>query len=201
MIGIIGTAGRNDDAFKLSARSFIKMGEFVHDIVTNRLQIQWNDVDLISGGAAWADHLAVHHFLRGCGKSLTLALPCSWDFTNRRFADTGSYDWRTNPGATANKHHLSFSTRCGFRSLDELHEALSRPNCTFDIGSGFHDRNTYIAERCDALIAFTFGNGAILKDGGTADTMGKFLKLHGSVGAFHVDLNSWTVHDQPVVKA
>ena len=65
MIGIIGTAGRGADLGRLSERSFAKMGEIVYDIITNRLQTQCVEADLISGGAAWADHLAVHHFIRG----------------------------------------------------------------------------------------------------------------------------------------
>lgn len=197
MIGIIGTAGRGEDAYRLSARSFIKMGELVHEIVTRKLQVQCTDVDLISGGAAWADHLAVHHFLAGCGKTLTLALPCEWDAEKVQYIDNGSDDWRVNPGRTANRMHRAFGSRCGFDSLGEVNTALAHPNCTRIVGKGFHDRNTYVAERCFALIAFTFGDGPALKDGGTADTMRKFLAKN-STGAFHVDLNTWTVYDTPI---
>jgi hypothetical protein len=175
------------------------MGEIVHDIITNRLQIQCVEADLISGGAAWADHLAVHHFIRGCGKSLTLALPCEWDATWSRFVDTESPNRNDNPGGIANRYHLAFSRRCGIDSLKEIGIALSKPNCTKLVGKGFHERNTFIALSVDALIAFTFGDGATLKDGGAADTMQKFLKSNGSVGAFHVDLNTWEIYDNPIV--
>lgn len=198
MIGIIGTAGRGEDAYRLFERSFIKMGEIVHEIVTQRLQVQCTDIDLISGGAAWADHIAVHNFLTGCGKTLTLALPCEWDSVSVQYTDNGSDDWRINPGRTANRMHRSFGLRCGFNSLHEIDTAIKNPNCKVNVGKGFHDRNTYIAEQCFALIAFTFGDGPTLKDGGTADTMRKFLSKNLS-GAFHVDLNTWKVYDNLVV--
>ena len=199
MIGIIGTAGRGEDVFRLSARSFTKMGEIARTIIEERLQVQCHEADLISGGAAWADHVAAHAFVNGCGQSLSLALPCGWDDLRMQFVDNGSTDWRKNPGATANRHHLAFSARCGINSLEELHQLITERRADVLIGTGFHERNTFIAESADALIAFTFGNGVALKDGGTADTMGKFLKLNGPVGAFHVDLNTWEVYDNPVV--
>lgn len=92
MIGIIGTAGRGIDGMRLRRETFSLMSTFVKDIVNNRLQVKCDEVELISGGAAWADHLAVHHFINGCGRSLSLALPCRWDVKNKRFEDTNSSD-------------------------------------------------------------------------------------------------------------
>ena len=49
--------------------------------------------DLISGGAAWADHLAVTLYRRGFARSLTLHIPAPWE--DGRYKDTGI---KGNPG-------------------------------------------------------------------------------------------------------
>jgi hypothetical protein len=81
----------------------------------------------------------------------------------------------------------------GESSLREIALAIQK-GATVDVGAGFHDRNTAISN-VDVLIAYTFGSGPYLKDGGTADTMSKYLKSHsGSANlSYHVNLPSLEV--------
>ena len=153
---------------------------------------------LISGGAAWADHVAVSMFILGNSDGLILELPCELTDTGR-FVDTGVRDFKKNPGGTANYYHELFSKKVGFDSFDHLKRTKEYAECTTSVGNGFFERNSKIAESADYCIALTFGNGAELKDGGTADTMKKFLKK-GSGKSFHVDLNDWKVYSPAIVK-
>lgn len=201
MIAIIGTAGRLTDGTRLSKQSFDAMVGKVQEIVQTHLKIKDEECEWISGGAAWADHVAVHLFNVGFGKSLTLALPCEWDHTASRFVDTGVNDWRTNPGQTANHYHNEFSKKFykgnEWMTLQQIGYAITK-GATIEVGAGFFERNTRVAS-ADAVIAFTFGRGARLAEGGTADTMGKFLRRNGPLGAFHVDLNTWKIYENPTV--
>jgi len=95
-IAVIGTAGRNEDGQKLSKEKFFEMVALVSKLKDAK------EATLVSGGAAWADHIAVVVFLLGNCKSLSLHLPCAWDVLREQYADTGEFDWRTNPGGTAN---------------------------------------------------------------------------------------------------
>jgi hypothetical protein len=69
-LAVIGTAGRQDDASKLSSLGpnfYESMFERVRDAA-----IDWQVTHAVSGGAAYADHLAVRGYLEGLFKSLTL---------------------------------------------------------------------------------------------------------------------------------
>ncbi len=63
----------------------------------------------------------------------------------------------------------------GASSLIEIQAAIERGAEVKSGAGGFKERNTDIANQADAMLAFTFGTGAELKDGGTADTWRKFL--------------------------
>lgn len=67
MLAIIGTAGRGTDAAKLSGPLYDAMYRRTLDAMK-----AWGVRDLVSGGAAWADHLAVRAFLEGEAGSLRL---------------------------------------------------------------------------------------------------------------------------------
>jgi hypothetical protein len=61
-------------------------------------------------------------------------------------------------------------------------------------GGGFKARNSDVANEADALLAFTFGLGPVLKEGGTSDTWCKFLMRRtlpgaGDLPAYHYCLN------------
>lgn len=195
-IAIIGTAGRDADGDKLSRDSFGEMFLSVKSI-TKRLS-NGQPWTAVSGGAAWADHIAVFSFGLGFAEKLHLELPCELG-PDGKFMDTHERDFKKNPGGTANFWHKKFSDRVGIDSFKQLRSAADNENCVVSVGKGFFDRNGKIATKADACIALTFGNEGVLQDGGTADTMKKFLKKGKGV-TFHIDLNTMRVYSPAIVK-
>ncbi len=195
-VGIIGTAGRKEDADKLAPNGlemFQMMCETADSIIMDMLKLRHADTHLISGGAAWADAVAPRLFKEGCCGALTLALPCEFDLKKHRFVDDGSVDWRKNPGGTSNYYHRLFREKTSINGLEEIAGAIEH-NATVIVGKGLFDRNNIVAQ-ADAMIAFTFGRGVELKDGGTKRTMNTYLNRFdkGRAKAFHVDLNIFGV--------
>lgn len=162
-IAIIGTAGR-DKLAPYTKELFDKMVNAAKYILRNL-----TDITVISGGAAWADHIAVRLYLEGYVSKLILHLPCAWSET--QYLDTGNYDWRTNPGKTSNYYHSKFSTIIGFDSLDEISQAIKK-GAEIHAHKGYHARNTSVAN-CDYMIAFTWSPTDSPADGGTLDTWNK----------------------------
>ena len=159
-IGIIGTAGRKPYTDMMTLDLYRKMYSHLRLLLLGRGE--YNFRILVSGGAAWSDHLAVKAFNR-LTPQLELHLPCSFDYQNTRFSDT-------NPtGRTANYYHELFSKECGFDSLAEIKEAINHPNCMHTVSNGFHARNLLVG-KVDLLIAFTWGEGSIPAGGGTHHT-------------------------------
>mgnify|MGYP000879350174 FL=1 len=195
-IAIIGTAGRDDDGINLREQSFGEMFLVVNKIT--RTLSEGKPFNLVSGGAAWADHLAVFSFILGYPEKLFLELPCELT-AEGKFIDTGERDFRTNPGGTSNHYHELFSKKVRFDSFSQLRSAAKKPNCIITAGGGFFERNSSIANKADHCIALTFGNGPELKDGGTMDTMKKFQKR--AIGkTFHIDLHNMSVQSPAVIK-
>lgn len=171
-IGIIGTAGRKDDGPKLTQEVWRYMCE-----QTEVLLKQYPDSQLVSGGAAYADHIAVEMFRTGYTSKLQLHLPAP--FREGRFL--GEYG---SDGATANYYHDLMSKRIGIKSLQDI-ESAKQHGAEFYFYSGFKERNLVVGQ-VDLLCAFTFGTHssintqndpgwkspsvAGLKDGGTAHT-------------------------------
>ena len=122
---------------------------------------------LVSGGAAWADHLAVILFLEGHAKELTLHLPAP--FEKGMFIGP-----ERSSASTANYYHAKFSDIRGQDSLEQIEEAIQRgakftqepPTKGY---SGMFARNRKVAQ-VDGLIAYTFGEGDVPANGGTKDT-------------------------------
>lgn len=198
-IGIIGTAGRKEDGQKLSKELFLNMicevGRIIHPY-----QDEEDDpyllpnLTLVSGGAAYADHIAVFYFLNQelmrC--NLKLFLPASFDM------DACQYVQSDNPydsGVIANNYHRKFSNKIGGNSLLQIKQAIEK-NANISIGRDFKSRNTMVANASDIMIALTFGNGPKLKDGGTKDTMKKFINKKENKNSHHIDLNTM-IHYSP----
>lgn len=197
-IGIIGTAGRKDDYDKLDRDKFFVMMEKSLNIVLdkcNRID-GTDDVCLVSGGAAWADHIAVMAYIGQPDLpfkvDLKLHLPCEF------LVDECQYIGTSKDGLTANYYHDRFSLKINSDSLKFIQLAIEKGAKTVNSGS-FKARNTQVAKDSDVLIALTFGDGAKLKDGGTADTMEKFIKLKGNKNSYHIDLTTMTVYNPAIV--
>lgn len=184
-IAIVGSAGRGEDGSRMSKPVFDAMVEKARDVISREGEL--GDVVLVSGGAAWADHVAVDLYLQAHRKGeptltgLALFLPCPFDLARDTFADTGVPDWRTNPGLSANKYHRDFSRAMGRDTLAELREAILC-GARVETRNGFHDRNTEVA-KADVLIAFTWSDGDRPVRGGTLDTWKKCKgkKVHVSL--------------------
>jgi len=182
-LGIIGTAGRQDDAARLSETLYLEMLDKALKTIMDLYKRGYQTVGLVSGGAAWADHCAVTLFLQGRIGGLKLCLPAPFDLQYAR----GSKD-----GAVANRYHNQFTEVVGFDSLAEIEKAIHMPGCSVLLGRGFKDRNRIVAEFSDAVLAMTFGNGRALKPkSGTADTMAEYKKRHTALDlSYHMDLNT-----------
>lgn len=187
-LAIIGTAGRKDDAAKINLPLWSGMKRIVYKYIREN-----NIKTIISGGAAVADSLAVGLYNAEIVEKLTLALPCEFDWHNCQFKDTGEFDWQKNPGGDSNRFHRAFSRVIGQNSLEWIRLAIYN-DAEVVVGDGFHDRNNLVAQ-AERVIAFTFGNGAKIKDGGTADTCRKYL-ANGGKFLTHVDLNAMTVYEK-----
>jgi hypothetical protein len=144
------------------------------------------NIELVSGGSAWADHIAVTLFRknRHAGMKLKLFLPC-------RINENGFYG--NMCAKTLNERHKKFSKevfgaqQINF-SLNELYELVAHArlwstpsklvtepqlSCVIDM-NGFKSRNSKIAEHCDYLIAVIASDDF---SPGTRDTWNKFNKI------------------------
>lgn len=157
-VAIIGTAGRGTSFQNLNIEVFLKM---LAD-TEKKLKNLGKKLILVSGGAAWADHLAVDLYLRNIYKNLILYLPAA--FEKEQFIDNGF----KSPGNTANYYHKKFSEKVGRNTLKEI--ALTKEKgAQHFIFNGFHARNLEVA-KSDILLAYTFGSGQEPADGGTLHT-------------------------------
>ncbi len=179
-LGIIGTAGRGPDGENMNSETWSRM------LHVARLTIGSTESPvLISGGAAWSDHIAVRLFLENSNRlDLNLFLPVKF---SDKF-DESEITIPFNCGSTLNYYHSKFSRIIGQNTLTEIEKCLSMEGVTCLSGKGFHGRNTQIAKASDNILAFTFGNGKELKDGGTKDTWDKFMKKRIGIG-YHYNLN------------
>jgi hypothetical protein len=187
VLAIVGTAGRGSDASRLTLPVWNDMKRTVYRFVKER-----GYTDVISGGSAYSDHLAVGLFNAGIVTSLILALPCEFDWHASQFIGN-------REGRRLNDLHRWFGEVIGKSPLEEIKTALYR-GAEVIVDNGFHARNSIVANRADAVIAFTFGHGPVLDDGGTADTARKYLKT-GKRALWHVDLNDMSLHENGTVQS
>lgn len=200
-LSIIGTAGRKDDEKKLSKKHFEAMCVIAEGLIDQLAESNYPISHLVSGGAAWADHVAVRLFLNHKVSHLRLFLPARWE--DGTYHDTGEHDPVKNPGGTANYYHKKFLNATGIHSLSDIQIAKGEGAELIDKNRngkdlGFHSRNALVA-KSDFILAITFGKGKEVKDGGTADTVRKYLarvrKENIFDKSFHYDLNSGKVYE------
>ncbi|EFA74508.1 hypothetical protein PPL_00006 [Heterostelium album PN500] len=184
-LSIIGTAGR-DKTKKLTLDHFNYMHYIVEQFIDNNNlldkeqkseQKDTKSLTLVSGGAAWADHVAVDFFLKKSEiydndtLKLILYLPCKIVIQDgeHRYYDSGSKDWRVNPGKMSNTYHKAFGSVIGRDTIKEIVDTKATLDTT---SKGFHARNTKVS-KSDYIIAFTFGAGDQPEAGGTSIKMVK----------------------------
>ena len=190
-LAVIGSAGRGEDAKRVTKELYRAMYDRLLAFITELGTVE----ELGSGGAAFADHLAVLAFLAGKMPRLWLSLPASFVLSTGRFVEP----YLKSPGSITNYHHRNFSRAVGGDSLRALRRALLADGCTSDVFLGFEERNAPIAAWADGVIAFTFGDGAILKDGGSARTMARCLAR--GIPSWHVCLPSMAIYSPAEVRA
>jgi hypothetical protein len=143
---MIGSAGRQEDARYVTIDLYRSMYREARNAVR-----EWQAIRAVSGGAAFADHLAVSAFLYGEVKELLLFLPAP--FRNGRYVE-GTRDH--DPGRTSNRLHRRFKEITGIDGLAEIAEA-ERRGAVLHVIPGFQNRNLEVASAATCMIAFTFG--------------------------------------------
>lgn len=163
VVAVIGTAGR-DKTKPMSKETWTKMLEDA------RSRVRATDV-LVSGGAAWADHLAVALFLEGRVAGLRLRLPAP--LTAKGFEGE-----QGTAGGAANYYHGLFSATLGKNTIAEISAAIKKgAEVSYEpAGPGYSAmfaRNAKVAAEATSVLAYTFGDGALPVDGGTKNTWDK----------------------------
>lgn len=185
-IVIIGSAGRLADAKYVCSDNY----QWIIKDVELKLREHYpysqdafpENLCLMSGGAAFVDHVAVALKLKYPQIQLHLCLPAEWDSEKNEFKDTGVRDFRVNPGGTSNYYHRNFSQSTGIASLLELAQVM--PSSILETEFGFSSRNSLLAGKVDLLLAYTFSNTDRPSSTGTLSTWTKskaMKKIHTSI--------------------
>lgn len=184
-VSIIGTAGRGATGKQLNKEIYNKMVLKSKQIIEKQFLLDPKKIELVSGGAAWSDHIAISLYLEGYVKKATLYLPAEFDTVTEKYVfKNNQYD----PGKISNYYHSLFSKKMGKNTLHEINLAIEK-GITLNVGKGFKNRNTQVA-KSEYMIAYTFGEGNEPADGGTSDTWLKSIsdnKVHVSLKELEVE--------------
>lgn len=177
IVAVIGTAGR-DKTKPMTHGLWLAMCEDLLSRVSP-------DDELVSGGAAWADHLAVHAMLSGWVRRLTLYFPAPLN-------NEGFQGPRGSAASAANFYHHKFSSIIGINSIQELITVSTMPGVRTHAEPVAHgygamfSRNKKVAQAVNGVIAYTFGEGDQPADGGTLNTWNQIK----SADRAHIALDS-----------
>ena len=164
-VAIIGTAGRKEDARRMTEDLYYRMVLDARHKIFERYDPV--EVTLVSGGAAWADHIAVSLWLSDMGfKALHLHLPAS--FSNSSYVESGF----KSAGSISNYYHYAFGHKMRQDrgvTLRGIQRAIDS-GAVISVSRGFFDRNCLVGD-VDVVLAYTWGNSFDHpKDGGTLHT-------------------------------
>jgi hypothetical protein len=186
-VAIIGSAGRQEDAKKMSPEIFSAIAVEVEKIIKIKFGLLPENVVIVSGASSFVDDIGPHLFSQGKYAGLHLYLPSRWDDEKKCFNGKSHPD-----GYTIYEYHRKYSKIVlgdENLSLSRLSRLKKHKGAMFhDEPIGFFPRNTLVATQCDYMIAFTFGKGATPKPGGTKFTWDKCLlpsdkKIHVSISS------------------
>jgi hypothetical protein len=159
-ISIIGTAGRGKQPSREQYFSAVRHAE--------KLTSQYEEVHLISGGAAWMDHVAVSLYIMGKADSLTLYFPCKWSSFSERFEGS-----TFTAGVACHYHHQFSHVMTGGRSrgrtMHGITLAIEKGAKYHEITEGFKARNLLVG-KTDILLCFHWGEGVGPPPGGSRHT-------------------------------
>lgn len=196
-VAIIGTAGRKGLDAKMSKNMFEQMIQMAETVIVDEWKLAWSQIQLVSGGAAWSDHVAPKLFMAHWEESaeLKLFLPCPLvvnDKNQSMFRDTNDKDWRKNPGRTANLYHTKFAKALGMAyptdTIKEIDTAVKMGAEIDSDGKGFFERDLKVGQ-CDYLLAFSWDDGPVPTSGGTGHTW----KHSSALKKRHVNLSTLSV--------
>jgi uncharacterized protein YneR len=190
-IGIIGTAGRDEESLSLLNKNlFNSVVTFIRKF-QEECNLKTENITLISGGSSWMDHIVIKLFLIYLNidhsyEYLDLYLPCeihdkdtvSKDcikcVEERNYCHFKDNDkkWYINPGRSLNNLHSNFSKKMSVDTLQEIVYVSNLDKVNVNIESSMNKRNDKIAENSDLLLAFTFGD-IIPPSGGSLYTWNK----------------------------
>jgi hypothetical protein len=161
-IAVIGTAGRKgqlvmDDFERMKVATLCAIRE---------LGYEPENVVLVSGGAPWADHVAVWLFLKGKVAGLRLHLPGTLVTDPERTYLTGTDDC-----TTFSRYHANFKKTTGLDGMAQIKRAIEQ-GATVNEYKGYFQRNKAIAADCKALVAMhtNFRHPSLQTSGGTVYT-------------------------------
>lgn len=185
-VSIVGTAGRLNVERDMSLDVFNAMVASATEQLPRMTGLPSSCIHLVSGGAAWADHVAVTLFLWGGFAGLTLHMPCAWRRDTVCFEDNHSCESSRNPGRFANMYHARFETKTGIHSLRQIQESVERGAVLVESYRGFHDRNSAVASS-PFLLAFSWDRGDKPESSfGTYDTWKKCKGVRVHVSLRHL---------------
>lgn len=196
-VSIIGTAGRKEDARKMNRALFHRMVETAQEIITGTFRLKNSDVVLVSGGSAWADHVAVRLWLESAAAASTEEEEEEQPLPEEEEEDGGGLLFMPDSatGATLNELHRAFSAAMagGFHSRADLLRAWALGAELDCVHPGFLNRNLQIA-KSEYVIAFTWGDSPRQpKEGGTKHTWDHCAHATKKV---HVPLRSFFLRQQ-----
>lgn len=169
ILAVIGTAGRKDDAAKLTKNHYYRMIDAARVVIRRENYIS----KIVSGGAAWADSVATE-FVGLYPIEVFIPSEANRDSETLKFYHKKFGRVIERPDTYDDLLKLSIDKKI------ELH---------YTKGS-FWDRNTKVAEWADVYLAMTFGNGKNIKPGGTSDTVEKIKRFNPEAIGYHLDLNT-----------
>lgn len=170
-VAILGTSGRGQDARRMSKDTYDRMLTKARAVMTDQLRVDPHAMTLVSGGSAWAEHVAVQLFLDGTVAGLELHLPCP--LKKGQFLDNSGRSQLSNPGRALNALHQRFGRLIGRDTIADIEKAIARGARVVEKHQGFYARNSAIAASVQSLIAFSWGRDDCPSSTGALDAWNK----------------------------
>ena len=121
-LAIVGVSGRNPiDKKRLEAKHMAWMLANSTDYIKNVLQLDPANIILVSGGSAWADHIAVQLYLTMEFAGLELYLPSVFDVKHKRYVNT-------HEGRALNTYHAECAEKTNIDCFTDLQRAIHGKN-------------------------------------------------------------------------
>ena len=133
-------------------------------------------IQLVAGGAAFVDHVAISLFTAQYVNYLDLALPAKF---------IGNKYYNSKCGQGSNRYHELFSQQCQIDSLQQLGTVLQQPQCTYSEYNNFTNRNRVVSNS-EYLIAGSWGSHPT---GGTLQTYNMYYQ-RTKVKPYYINLNT-----------